>query len=188
MAYAPPDHPPLQYESRPVNFRDHDESDEYPPHSTQSPDVATTFTGYTSGITVPYSGTYVNACTPYQAHLVLEYVNERGETRAQEVASEYVRRNTDEIPPVPPIPLYPASAALGDHQRDLQPGDRTSTATHSVDALTYIDEHFNYYPSKRQPDSPTDHPTAPLVANAAGRQDLGTVPPFLISLSALIPL
>ena len=107
-----------------------------------------------------------------------EYVNEQGETRAQEVASEYVRRNTSEIPPVPPIPLSSASPAFGDHQRDLQPGDRTSTATQSVDALTYIDEHFNYYPSKRQPDSPTDHPTAPLVANAAGRQDLGTGSPI----------
>ena len=55
MAYAPPNHPPLQYETRPVNFRD-DGGNEYLAHSTQSPDVATTFTGYTSGITVPYSG------------------------------------------------------------------------------------------------------------------------------------
>ena len=55
MAYAPPDHPPLQYETRPVNFRDSVEGDEYP-HSTLGPEVATTFTGYTSGITIPYSG------------------------------------------------------------------------------------------------------------------------------------
>jgi hypothetical protein len=106
--------------------------------------------------------------------LVSEYVNEQGETRAQEVASEYTRRNTDEIPPVPPISFSDTS---GTHKQDLQPGDRISTATHSVDALTYIDEDFNYYPSKRQRDSPTDHPTAPLVAHAAGRQDLGTVFP-----------
>lgn len=55
MAYAPPNYPPLQYETRPVNFGDR-EGDEYPARSTQSPDVATTLTGYTSGITVPYSG------------------------------------------------------------------------------------------------------------------------------------
>ena len=116
---------------------------------------------------------------------VSEYHNEQGETRAQEVAAEYARRNTDEIPPVPPLPLSDAS---GTHQQDLRPGNRISTATHSVDALTYIDEDFNYYPSKRQHDSPTDHPTAPLVANAAGRQDLGLLSPFLISLPVLIPL
>src|SRR5258706_9097425 len=68
MAYAPPDYPPLQYETRPVNFRDHAQSDEYQPHSTQSPEVATTFT-HTSGITIPYSGQYVHTCTRYHAHL-----------------------------------------------------------------------------------------------------------------------
>lgn len=46
----------------------------------------------------------------------------------------------------------------------------------SAEALTYIDEDFNYYSSKRRRDSPTDLPTAPLVANAdLGRQDLGTL-------------
>jgi len=117
--------------------------------------------------------------------LVSEYVNEQGETRAQEVASEYTRRNTTEIPPVPPIPF---SATSREYQQGSQSADRHSTAMRSIDALTYIDEDFNYYPSKQQRDSPTDHPTAPLVANAEGRQDLGTCPPFLISLSVLIPL
>jgi hypothetical protein len=64
-------------------------------------------------------------------------------------------------------------------QQDAQPADRNSTAMHSVDALTYIDEDFNYYSTKRRRDSPTDLPTAPLVANAEGRQDLGTL--FLVS-------
>lgn len=91
MAYAPPDHPPLQYETRPVNFRDRDESDEYPPHSTQSPDVATTFTGYTSGITVPYSGPYLNACTPYQAHLFLSRVRIRQRARRDESTGSSLR-------------------------------------------------------------------------------------------------
>lgn len=108
--------------------------------------------------------------------LVSEYHNEQGETRAQEVAAEYARRNTLEIPPVPSMP---SSATSGKHQQDLLPGDRTSTATRSVEALTYIDEDFNYYSNKRQNDSPTDHPTAPLVAHAERRQDLGTdFPPF----------
>ena len=107
--------------------------------------------------------------------LVSEYINEQGETRAQEVATEYARRNTLDIPPVPSIP---SSAISGKNQQDLLPGDRTSTATRSVDALTYIDEDFNYYSNKRQHDSPTDHPTAPLVAHAERRQDLGTDPPL----------
>jgi len=59
MAYAPPNyapnHAPLQYETRPVNFGDREE-EEVAAHSTQSPDAATALTGYTSGITVPYSG------------------------------------------------------------------------------------------------------------------------------------
>lgn len=104
-----------------------------------------------------------------------EYVNEQGNTRAQEVASEYARRNTLDTLPVPSMP---SSATSGKHQQDLLPGDRLSTATHSVDALTYIDEDFNYYSSKRQRDSPTDLPTAPLVAHAERRQDLGTDFPF----------
>jgi hypothetical protein len=101
-----------------------------------------------------------------------EYFNERGETQAQEVASEYTRRNSEGVPPVPPIP---DSVRAEKQHEDLEPGDRNSTALHSIDALTYIDEDFNYYTSKRQRDSPTDHPTAPLVANAVmpHRQDLG---------------
>jgi len=100
--------------------------------------------------------------------LVSEYLNEQGETRAQEVASEYARRNTLELSPVSNSPT------TGTQQQDSRPADRNSTAMRSVEALTYIDEDFNYYSSKRQRDSPTDLPTAPLVANAAGRQDLGT--------------
>src|SRR5258706_7261506 len=107
--------------------------------------------------------------------LVSEYINEQGETRAQEVAAEYARRNTLEIPPVPSMP---SSAISGKDQQDFLPGDRTSTASRSVAALTYIDEDFIYYSSKRQQDSPTDHPTAPLVAHAERRQDLGTDSPL----------
>ena len=56
----------------------------------------------------------------------------------------------------------------------------------SVEALTYIDEDFNYYSSNRRRDSPTDLPTAPLVANVdLGRQDLGTYPQLLTSISVL---
>ena len=107
---------------------------------------------------------------------MLEYLNERGQTRAQEVASEYARRNAEDQSPVSPI-SSPAPARK--HQRAPQSADRHSTGMQSVDALTYIDEDFNYYSSSRKRDSPTDLPTAPLVANAAvpsvgGRQDLGT--------------
>lgn len=112
-------------------------------------------------------------CTRRQAHfvfLVTEHVNERGETRAQEVASEYARRNTEDGTPIPDTPIFDTTEK---QQHDLQPSDRNSTAMHSVDALTYIDEDFNYYSSKRRRDSPTDHPAAPLVANADNRQDLG---------------
>ena len=102
--------------------------------------------------------------------LVAEPVNERGETRAQEVASEYARRNTEDGTPIPDTPISATPEKL---QHDAQSSDLHSTAMHSVDALTYIDEDFNYYSSKRRRDSPTDHPAAPLVANADNRQDLG---------------
>ena len=69
MAYVPPTYGSPQYETRPVNFGDRDGGDEYPAHSVRSPDVATTLTGHTSGVTVPYSGEWVRTCTRYSAHM-----------------------------------------------------------------------------------------------------------------------
>lgn len=157
MAYEPP-----RYQTQPVNFGD--TNDDFGRRTQTDGDNLTHLSGYTSGITVPYS----------------EPLNERGETQAQALASEYSKSRLDANELTPPGNPTARYGGLAPPPQD--PDKRKSSALESNDALTYIDEDFNYYSSRRnraKRDSPTE---ALLVANAyppAGQEgarpnDMGT--------------
>jgi hypothetical protein len=101
--------PPSGFETKPVNFNDsHDDffqaGDDGRPKAQTQNDRSSVLTGWTSGITVPYS----------------EHVDEKGQTQAQAIASEYSAQGS-RLSNYPPVPEIPA------HLQNLAPGDRKST-------------------------------------------------------------
>jgi hypothetical protein len=208
-------HEHAQFATQPVNFNDSSEDDFFNPNPASAGptthlgvannnedgrktynDHSSVLTGWTSGITVPYS-------VP---------LNEEGQTHAQAIVHEYSARGS-RVGPSPDMDLAtPTSAA---HYLD---GDRKSVGPVSAivrvhiliifeliflsiysmskqesTGLSYIDENFRYYSSRGTPtimnadgtthrgDSPSDAHDAPLVTNArsiggANRRDLGAYP------------
>ena len=89
--------------------------------------------------------------------------NEHGQTEAEIVAFDYHRSS----------PLTPSSSKMGyseslTRQPSNKSSHRKSFAPSNTDALTYIDEDFNYYPSRTNTKPNPDRDSALLVANAAG--------------------
>lgn len=88
--------------------------------------------------------------------------NEHGQTEAQIVAFDYQLSSPRSPTSSDPLARKPSNASA--HRKSFAPSN--------TDALTYIDEDFNYYPSRAK-NSSTDRDSALLVANAAdmGRKD-----------------
>jgi hypothetical protein len=94
-------------------------------------------------------------------------LNERGETRAQALASEY--RSS-------PVNLSPRDGALSsassqtfsssEQSKDLL-AKRKSVASSNLDAMTYVDENYNIYRSPRMKNGDQFNDNASLVDHAA---------------------
>lgn len=140
-------------EERPVNFGDFDSAynDHYDADTrTRTADASSMLTNQTSGVLA-----YDHSAE----------VNEHGQTAAELVAYDY--RSS-------PINSSPSMSRLVRRQSEgFESTPRTSqygkdyAASSVVDAMTYIDEDFNYYPSRNTRQSSSDKQDISLMHNAA---------------------
>jgi hypothetical protein len=214
-------HEHAQFATQPVNFNDSSEDDFFNPNSASAAatthlgaannnnedgrktynDRSSVLTGWTSGITVPYS-------VP---------LNEEGQTHAEAIVHEYSARGS-RVGPSPDMDLGTPGGYLDGDRKSVGPVSANAMVYIYIEliylylfiyggqdsaGLSYIDENFRYYSSRGTPtimnadgtthrgDSPSDAHDAPLVSNArniggANRRDLGAYPvsphpPFLQS-------
>ena len=147
--------PDYHHEQKPVNFGDFYSPPNYDPYAdtrTRTEDTESVYTHATSGIVaLDNSGRK----------------NELGQTEAEAVAHSYRSSPTNDAD----SKTSGAVSAL-DRRTSTFSQNRKSMAPSNADALTYIDEDFNYYSSRK--DTPSgDKMDDPLVQNAAdmGRTD-----------------
>ncbi|QRW00376.1 clathrin adaptor complex small chain [Ceratobasidium sp. AG-Ba] len=170
----PPDYTPNTYPSneaitQPVNFGDGDSNNHAYHASKQSLGASTELSypqsKFNSGISV-YDGEDPFASgAGYKGGL-----NERGETRAQALASEY-RSSPIDGSPRGGLVSSASSHTIGDstqttdyYAKDMS--KRRSVAS-NLDAMTYIDENYNLYRSPRTQAADPFNDNASLVDNAA---------------------
>lgn len=90
--------------------------------------------------------------------------NEHGQTEAELVAYDYRSSPVSTTPSTSRL-VRPQSTELT--PRSSHYGGKSYAASSVVDALTYIDEDFNYYPSQNDRQASGDTQDASLVHNAA---------------------
>ncbi|TDL28516.1 rhomboid-domain-containing protein [Rickenella mellea] len=144
-------HSPLpRFEQRPVNFGDEEYTYDTQERSTNRPslDATSRLTHQTSGIPVPDSSMRKN---------------EFGQTEAEALASEYRSSPSSSRNSQPP----------GNFDRLSSFSQHRKSVASNLDALTYIDEEFNYYPSQPTPQTSDDRS---LIINAADIGRSGSSP------------
>lgn len=145
MATAYNDPEQYQYYQKPVNFGDF--SDPYPGSKTRTADASSLATHATSGILVLDTS---------------DHRDEHGQSAAERVASEYLSS------PSPNSSSSSGTAVARSRSIDASSQfGRKSVAPSNLDAMTYIDEDFNYY-SSRKPSEADDKNDSSLIGDAAG--------------------
>ncbi|KAG8960612.1 hypothetical protein FRC05_006720 [Tulasnella sp. 425] len=144
-------------EQRPVNFNDDDTSGppayDSPSRNTQKPPAPSTMYSM-PGISRPVSG--ITAEDPFSQK------DEYGQTRAESVARQYRRESAvqgynkedsmDDVDFDEPSPTHPRSPADNRAQAGQFDSNKSSIYPYgsSTDAITYVDENFNTYSSRRK--------------------------------------
>ncbi|KAJ1310202.1 hypothetical protein OPQ81_006945 [Rhizoctonia solani] len=151
--------------TQPVNFNDEPSSSNAHHESKQSLAASTELSypqsKFNSGISAYEDDPFVSG-EGYKGGL-----NERGETRAQALASEY-RSSPVNLSPHDGV-LSSASSqtySSSEQSKDLL-SKRKSVASSNLDAMTYVDENYNVYRSPRMKNGDQFNDNASLVEHAA---------------------
>lgn len=143
--------PNYYHEQRNVNFGDY-EPPNYDPYAdtrTRTNDTESVYTHATSGILAPDDS---------------GIKNDFGQTEAEAVAHSY---RSSPLSSTDARSSKPGSSSGLDRRTSAFSQNRKSVALSNVDAMTYIDEDFNYYSSRKNTSS-GEKLDDPLVQNAAG--------------------